>query len=109
MFWQNPSNLTHATHISKPLLTIGMGSGRHLDRRSASSVLRCLMIWHAPHLDLEAFQPASQETTRPRGGPYQTGMKRAAALDTDVVADPNFPACRGGGQKENLHTGCLPH
>ena len=102
------SNLTHAAPLILEAIcdNLGWDLGAIWIVDPAQSVLRCLMIWHAPHLDLKAFQEASQETTFARGVglPGRVWKSGQPLWITDVVADPNFPRAAAAG-KENLHTG----
>lgn len=69
-------------------------------------VLRCLNIWHFPHLHLEAFRKASQESTFARGVglPGRVWKNGEPFWITDVVSDPNFPRASAAAE-EGLHTG----
>ncbi|MCA9477442.1 MAG: GAF domain-containing protein, partial [Nitrospira sp.] len=102
------SNLTHAAPLILEAIcdNLGWDLGAIWIVDPAQSVLRCLMIWHAPHLDLEAFQQASEETTLARGVglPGRVWKSGQPLWITDVVADPNFPRAAAAA-KENLHTG----
>lgn len=73
---------------------------------SAEPVLRCIKIWHSPHLNLEAFRDASQNITFARGVglPGRVWKSGEPSWITDVVADPNFPRASAAA-KEGLHTG----
>jgi len=73
---------------------------------SLQPVLRCIHIWHSPHLHLEAFQHASQEIIFARGVglPGRVWKSGEPSWITDVVADPNFPRAAAAAE-EGLHTG----
>ncbi|MGD9850713.1 MAG: GAF domain-containing protein [Nitrospirales bacterium] len=70
------------------------------------TVLRCINIWHSPHLHLEAFRQASQESTFARGVglPGRVWKSGEPSWITDVVSDPNFPRASAAAE-EGLHTG----
>jgi GAF domain-containing protein len=72
----------------------------------AKHVLRCIQIWHSPHLNLEVFQKASKDMTFARGvGLPGRAWKSAEPIwITDVVSDPNFPRASAAAQ-EGLHSG----
>lgn len=72
----------------------------------SQQVLRCLNIWHSPHLNLNAFQQASQNITFARGVglPGRVWKSGEPSWITDVVSDPNFPRASAAAH-EGLHAG----
>ncbi len=72
----------------------------------AHQVLRCINIWHSPHLNLDAFLKASQDITFSRGVglPGRVWKSGEPFWITDVVADPNFPRASAAAH-EGLHAG----
>lgn len=73
---------------------------------SSQQVLRCLNVWHSPHLNLDAFREESQSITFARGVglPGRVWKSGEPSWVTDVVSDPNFPRAAAAGQ-EGLHSG----
>ncbi|MDH3503892.1 MAG: GAF domain-containing protein [Nitrospirota bacterium] len=73
---------------------------------SSQQVLRCLNVWHSPHLNLHAFQQESQAITFARGVglPGRVWKSGEPSWITDVVSDPNFPRADAAAQ-EGLHSG----
>jgi len=69
-------------------------------------ILRCIKIWHSPHVNLEVFQQASQGITFARGVglPGRAWKSAEPVWITDVVSDPNFPRASAAAQ-EGLHSG----
>ena len=72
----------------------------------SKQILRCINIWHTPHLNLEVFQQASQDATFARGVglPGRVWKSGEPIWITDVVSDPNFPRADAAAQ-EGLHSG----
>lgn len=73
---------------------------------SSQQVLRCLNVWHSPHLNLDAFRQESQSLTFARGVglPGRVWKSGEPIWITDVVSDPNFPRAAAAAQ-EGLHSG----
>ncbi len=73
---------------------------------SSQQVLRCLNVWHSPHLNLDAFRQESQSITFARGVglPGRVWKSGEPIWITDVVSDPNFPRADAAAQ-EGLHSG----
>ncbi len=73
---------------------------------SSQQVLRCLNVWHSPHLNLDAFRQESQSITFARGVglPGRVWKSGKPSWITDVVSDPNFPRADAAAQ-EGLHSG----
>ena len=69
-------------------------------------VLRCLNVWHSPHLNLDAFRQESQSITFARGVglPGRVWKSGKPSWITDVVSDPNFPRAAAAA-REGLHSG----
>jgi GAF domain-containing protein len=69
-------------------------------------ILRCIKIWHSPHLNLEVFQQASQGMTFARGFglPGRVWKSGEPLWITDIASDPNFPRASAAAQ-EGLHSG----
>jgi GAF domain-containing protein/PAS domain-containing protein len=69
-------------------------------------ILRCIKIWHSPHLNLEVFQQASQDMTFARGFglPGRVWKSGEPLWITDIASDPNFPRASVAAQ-EGLHSG----
>lgn len=102
------SNLTQTAPLILEAIceNLGWDFGAIWTKDSAESVLRCLQIWHTPHLQMEAFQQVSQEITFARGVglPGRVWKSGEPAWITDVMSDPNFPRASAAA-KEGLHTG----
>ncbi|HNP59326.1 MAG TPA: GAF domain-containing protein [Nitrospirales bacterium] len=73
---------------------------------SSQQVLRCLNVWHSPHLNLDAFRQASHAITLARGVglPGRVWKGGEPSWVTDVVSDPNFPRADAAAH-EGLHSG----
>lgn len=69
-------------------------------------VLRCIRVWHSPHLHLEAFERASKDATFSRGVglPGRVWKSGEPTWITDVAVDPNSPRAAIANQ-EGLHAG----
>jgi GAF domain-containing protein/PAS domain-containing protein len=72
----------------------------------SQQVLRCINVWHSPHLKLDAFEQASQNITFARGVglPGRVWKSGEPFWITDVVEDPNFPRASAAAE-EGLHSG----
>jgi GAF domain-containing protein len=72
----------------------------------SQNVLRCIRVWHSPHLRLEAFERASKDATFPRGVglPGRVWKSGEPTWITDVAVDPNSPRAAIANQ-EGLHAG----
>jgi hypothetical protein len=72
----------------------------------SQQVLRCINIWHSPHLNLDAFLQTSQNITFARGVglPGRVWKNGEPFWITDVVSDPNFPRA-SAATHEGLHAG----
>jgi signal transduction protein with GAF and PtsI domain len=72
----------------------------------SQQVLRCINIWHSPHVNLTAFLQASQDITFARGVglPGRVWKSGEPFWITDVVSDPNFPRASAAAL-EGLHAG----
>jgi PAS domain-containing protein len=73
---------------------------------SSQQVMRCLNVWHSPHLNLDAFRQESLAITFARGVglPGRVWKNGEPCWITDVVSDPNFPRAAAASQ-EGLHSG----
>ncbi|MDR4495480.1 MAG: GAF domain-containing protein [Nitrospirales bacterium] len=102
------SDLTHASSMILEVIcdNLGWDLGAIWTMDSSQPALRCLNIWHSPHLQLEAFGKASQESTFARGIglPGRVWKSGEPSWITDVMADPNFPRASAAAE-EGLHTG----
>lgn len=99
------------TQAASPILeaigeNLGWDLGAIWTLDSSQQVLRCLNVWHSPHLNLDAFRQASQGITFARGVglPGRVWKSGKPSWITDVVSDPNFPRAAAAAQ-EGLHSG----
>jgi GAF domain-containing protein len=85
---------------------LGWDLGAIWTMNPSKQILRCINVWHTPHLNLEVFQQASQDTTFARGVglPGRVWKSGEPIWITDVVSDPNFPRAAAAAQ-EGLHSG----
>ena len=83
---------------------LGWDLGTYWRLDAERQALRCLDLWHAPGVELDAFESATREASFPPGVglPGRVWSLREPAWITDVVADSNFPRSAAAG-RSGLH------